>query len=60
MKKLIGLILIVSAIYFNHSMTHHFGGNLFPQSPIELGCDLVSLFTFGFGVSLLRTKRRIF
>jgi hypothetical protein len=59
MKKLFGLCLIFGTIALQFSDIS-FVGSGFPQSPAELGFRLVTLATLGIGVSLVRTKKRIF
>ena len=59
MKILFGLCLIFGTIALQFSDIS-FVGNRFPQSPAELGFRLVTLATLGIGVSLVRTKKRIF
>ena len=60
MKKLFGLCLIFGTITLQFSDISLGGESWFPQSPAELGFRLVTLATLGIGVSLVRTKKRIF
>jgi hypothetical protein len=58
MKKILGLILIFGTIYISQKSL--IDQSWFPDSPEQLGLRLVSLASLGFGVFLLRGKRRIF
>lgn len=39
----IGLCMIIASIVFGLSETYYFGGNLLPQSPAELACDMIAI-----------------
>jgi Mn2+/Fe2+ NRAMP family transporter len=59
MRKFLGFVLIVAVFVFQISYTQIFGGNFFPQSPLELGMDIMSLLVFLLGVYLSKSNRRL-
>jgi len=57
MRKFLGIIFIFGTIYLSQTLGEQ---SWFPESPAQLGLRLVSLASLGFGVFLLRTKKRVF
>ena len=57
MRKFLGLVLIVAVVIFQ---TQRFSGNFFPQSPQELGLDIMSFLVFLLGFTLLKNKKVLF
>lgn len=60
MNRLIGILIIVITLFAQFFITKSFGNNFFPGSPSELGLDLLSILFLGFGIFMIRTKRKLF
>jgi len=60
MNRFIGNSIIILTILAQFFITKSFGGNFFPESPAELGLDVLSLFLFGLGIYISRSKRKLF
>jgi hypothetical protein len=60
MRKFLGFVLIIAVFVFQISYTQRFGGNFFPQSPLELGLDIMSFLVFLLGFTLLKSKKVLF
>jgi hypothetical protein len=58
MRKFLGIIFIFGTIYLSQKTLGE--QSWFPESPAQLGLRLVSLASLGFGVFLLRAKKRVF
>lgn len=58
MKKFLGIIFIFGTIYLSQKALDE--QSWFPESPAQLGLRLVFLASLGFGVFLIRGKKRFF
>lgn len=57
MRKFLGFVLIVCILIFQISYNHRLDSNLFPQSPQELGLDVMTLLVLFFGFIFLKNKK---
>lgn len=57
-RKLLGLLLMVSALLFSRSETVYYGSHMFPHSLAEAMCDITGLAVLMAGWGLVMTKGR--